>query len=106
MVSSCGYPRSLIAVEGSAELGRRFDILCYAKKGEKLYPLLLIECKAGALNRDAEQQLLGYNEKLQAPFVCLANGRSLETIWYERGERRSVPFLPSYQHLYDVYLRQ
>ena len=99
MVAECGYPRSLIAKEGSASQGRRFDILCYKPGEEGLAPLLLVECKAGALTPSAEQQLLGYNQFIQAPFVCLANGTSVETIWYEQGQRRSVPFIPPYNQL-------
>ena len=99
MVAEGGYPRSLIAKEGSASQVRRFDVLCYRRSVEGLAPLLLIECKAGALTPSAEQQLLGYNQFIRAPFICLANGTSLETIWYEQGQRRSVPFLPPYTQL-------
>lgn len=102
MVASCGYPRALISTEGSASQGRRFDVLCYMKQGEALVPLLLIECKAGALTEAAEKQLLGYNSFIQAPFICLANGKEIKTIWHEGKMRKSVPFLPLYQQLYDL----
>lgn len=102
MVADCGYPRALISTEGSASQNRRFDILCYLKRGADLVPLLLIECKAGALTKAAENQLLGYNRFIQAPFICLANGNQIETIWFEGTKRRSVPFLPPYKQLYDL----
>jgi hypothetical protein len=109
MVAQCGYPRSLLAVEGEIEKEggresgwpRRFDIVCYQRCKDRLQPLLLVECKAGALTEKAERQLLGYNLTIQAPFLALANGSSLQTIWFEKGEKRSIPFLPSYQQLLE-----
>lgn len=52
---------------------RRIDLLLFDGSGQGLRPLLLVECKAVALNRSAERQLLSYNVFLKAPYVCLVN---------------------------------
>lgn len=78
LTESLGYPASLIAVEKSLkELVqgpfpplRRADILCFTQSGS---PLLLIECKAVALNEAMQRQLKGYNYYVKAPFIALVN---------------------------------
>ncbi|MBS0625047.1 MAG: type I restriction enzyme HsdR N-terminal domain-containing protein [Verrucomicrobia bacterium] len=95
-----GFPKGLIAVEKGIEADRRFDLLCYYRADE-LKPLLLIECKAHSLNVEAENQLFGYNAKLGAPFVCLANGSETRLLWREQGRTASVPFIPPYAQLIE-----
>lgn len=90
-----GYPKGLIAVEKKVG-SRRFDIVCYTKE---MKPILLVECKAGAINEAAQQQAIGYNEKIGAPFLCIVGATEVKTIWWEGGRWQSVPFLPSYQQL-------
>lgn len=95
MTEKFGYPRELIGVEreistlphlkGALLKGvkipkRRFDLVCFAGKIHKefpLYPLLLIECKAIALSEKALQQVLGYNYYVGAYFVAIANGQGV-----------------------------
>ncbi len=109
-----GFPKELIAVEKElsqlphlAEKNvppRRLDILCYGKEihpDYPLYPLLLIECKRGNLDNDAEEQLLGYNFYVQAHFVAIAakNGVLFGYAPQKGGVNQFLTFIPSYQQL-------
>lgn len=86
MVQKLGYPRELISLEKEIALlphlshlpkktipKRRIDILVFAKGEEGMRPLLMIECKAVALNESHVQQLISYNTFVQAPFIALVN---------------------------------
>lgn len=97
MVEELGFPKGLISVERAAQQQRRTDIVCYTKE---MRPLLLIECKAGAILEAAIAQAIGYNDQVKAPFICLANGDGATTFWFEGKERKSVPFLPQFKELY------
>lgn len=107
MVQELGYPLRLMAVEkdlaalagGHADLRRRIDIVCFFKAEEGLLPLLLVECKAGSIEKGAEEQALGYNDLIQAPFICLVGNKEAKTLWREQGKTASVPFLPAYKQL-------
>jgi hypothetical protein len=95
MMFGLGYPKGLISVERA--IGeRRYDIVCFSPQ---MAPLLLVECKAEHADEAAIQQALGYNGTIKAPFICLATAGCTVTYWYERGELKSVPFLPAYQEL-------
>ncbi len=97
MIGVLGYPKGLIAVEKEfAAIGRRADVVCYRSN---FCPLLVVECKAGECTQKARQQVLGYNAALGAPFVCIAGQKEIFTLWLEKGEITSVPFLPSYLDL-------
>ena len=99
MIGPLGYPKGLLAVEKElSTFSRRVDLLCFVPGKEGLSPLLLVECKASD-EMDGELQAFGYNQKLQAPFVALAGPSKVKTIWREREQFRSVPFLPTYQQL-------
>ncbi|MCF7806844.1 MAG: type I restriction enzyme HsdR N-terminal domain-containing protein [Simkaniaceae bacterium] len=75
MTDQGGYPKSLIAIERGIQglktkrVNRRFDIICYHPSGS---PLLLIECKAEILNEATENQVIGYNTHVIAPFIAIA----------------------------------
>lgn len=109
MLGPLGYPKGLLSVEKdlasfvrdpkSLDPNRRIDILCYTPYKEGLRPLLLIECKAKEKFAKAEQQILGYNEVIQAPFLCVIQGEVTKTFWFQNGALHSVPFLPPYQQL-------
>ncbi len=102
MVGSLGFPKGLIAVE--AQVGgrkRRADIICYALMPQ-MRPLLVVECKALALSEEAEAQAFGYNSILGAPFICLAGGEGIATLWLERGKISRIPCLPPFKELYDA----
>ena len=105
MIGPLGYPRGLISIELEVkETSRRVDLLCYYKAGEEMRPLLLIECKAHSLNRDAENQLFGYNATVGAPFICLVSSVETKMLWREKGKTQSIPYLPSYIQLKDKVL--
>jgi hypothetical protein len=101
MIDELGFPKGLISVE-KAIGPRRFDIVCYTKE---MTPLLLIECKAEMLNEKALRQVFGYNEMIRAPFLSLAWGSEVKTIWKEKEDFASVPFLPKFQELYEISKR-
>lgn len=78
---SLQFPKDLIIVEKMLSdlntsglpcpVNRRVDILCYTPSLNGLKPLLLIECKAVSLTVCHQDQLEGYNQWIQAPFVAL-----------------------------------
>jgi len=87
MVNHLGYPKSLIGVEKGlcsltlSNLDRRIDIVCYCKRGQ---PLLLIECKAALpLTQVVENQLIGYNNVVKAPYLALANEQEVKMGFYD-----------------------
>lgn len=101
MIVKLGFPKGLISVE--RKIGsRRFDLVCYTKE---MKTLLLVECKAGAIDEAATRQALGYNDVVKAPFVCLVNPREMITLWHEQGRIASVPFLPTFKDLYEISRR-
>lgn len=107
MTQKLGYPKGLLAVEkdlaslakGSFDPNRRIDLLCYTPSLEGLCPLILFECKAKATDVKGESQLLGYNEAIKAPFLCLLLGETAKTFWIRSKKIESVPFLPTYREL-------
>ncbi len=101
MISGLGFPKGLISIEKG--IGRRrTDLVCYTRE---MNPLLLVECKAGELSSMAMRQALGYNAALKAPFISLANSEEIKTFWQEKGKISSVPFLPMFQELYEIFRR-
>lgn len=99
MIGPLAFPKSLIAVEKKLGPGRRADIIAYFKKGTELKPLLLVECKAEKIDREAYWQASGYNAFLAAPFICLADANGITTFWKEERGLKSAPFLPPYSQL-------
>lgn len=118
MIRKLGYPKGYLWVEreifslphlkGTSlpNTFRRADILCFAKEIHPeydLFPLLLIECKAGHWNQKAKEQVLGYNESVGAYFVAVAGCAQTQTLWFNSKKQcyDSVDFLPSYEELND-----
>ncbi len=106
MIGPLQYPRGLLSVEKGIETvvqgqksSRRVDILCFTPGGDGLLPLLILECKAENLGLRAEQQVLGYNYFICAPFVAIASQKGAKLFWQEESVMKSVPFLPSYEQL-------
>ncbi len=106
LIHQLSFPKQLIAVEKQiGELPhlkgrsgipkRRVDILCFAGG---IHPLLLIECKEGDVTAADEQQVLGYNHYIQAPFVAVAGKDGARLIFPQR-----VPFIPSYPQLMERF---
>ena len=98
MIGELGFPKGLISVERAIG-NRRYDILVFSRE---MAPLLLIECKADAIDEAALQQALGYNETVKAPFICLCGIDQIKTLWHEKGKMASVPFLPKFEELYAM----
>lgn len=99
MISSLGYPKGLLSVEVTlTTVKRRADIVCYANLST-FSPLLVVECKAATLSLEAEAQVFGYNSLFGAPFICLAGGDEVATLWLEGGQMKRIPFLPAYEEL-------
>lgn len=99
MIDTLSFPKGLIAVEALLESGRRADIVCYYKKNDALFPLLVVECKAQVLEEEAYLQGAGYQTTLLAPFLCLAHPKGMRTFWKEKEIVRSMAFLPPYLQL-------
>jgi hypothetical protein len=114
MVYALGYPKTLITIEKelkelphlahTAPPHRRIDILCYGKKIHPeyaLYPLLLIECKAHAIDQPAKEQLMGYNNSVGAYFIALAAPYEVQFGYLDKKRGHTVfhAGLPTYQEL-------
>lgn len=113
MIKELGFPQHTLAVE--KELSslphvlpksipkRRADILCFTKGIHlefDLYPLLLIECKAIKLTRKTINQVVGYNQFVNAYFIAIANSNSIRTGYRTPdGFYKFVDYLPEYQEL-------
>lgn len=122
MTGQLGYPSNLLVVEKELSLlphlalksgkvpDRRADIVCFGKgihPDYDLYPLLLIECKAVALNSKVLNQVAGYNQFVKSYFISVANQGEIQTGWYNQPEKKYqfVPFLPTYQELIESVKR-
>lgn len=114
MLGELGYPLSFLSIESElAQLphlklvprdevpNRRADIIAFQKTGVELLPLLMVECKAVPLTPKFAQQVVGYNEVVQAPFVALANQTQVLTGYFdhEAGHYEFKEGLPSYASL-------
>jgi len=107
MKEQLSYPKEMISVErslssfphlaGKKVPNRRFDIAVFGTKD--VVPLLVIECKAVPLNRDAFDQVIGYNHLVQAPFIALANGDEVITLMKKNDGYIEKEGLPTYDFL-------
>jgi hypothetical protein len=86
--------RSLPGIEGNIP-DRRIDVLAFRKVGGILKPLLLMECKRGALMREALNQVIAYNYYVKAPYVAIVNLD--EIMLYSDAE--VCDFLPSFEEM-------
>lgn len=76
MVSSLGYPKALIKIEGGLKyntLRKRSDILVFDRDGQ---PWMLVECKAPEHNikEDTLRQASVYNARHRAKYITVTNG--------------------------------
>lgn len=107
MINDLGYPPSQIAVETAlSELphlknlpktfpDRRIDI-CVFYQGA---PILLIECKAGAVEDKALRQLSGYLHWVKAPYFALVGDREVKTYHLKDQEVVCLAGLPFWDSL-------
>lgn len=83
---------------------RRADLVCFAKNGESLYPLLLVECKATPITSKMLRQAIGYNYFLKAAFIAIVGPFETHLGWFEK-EKGAYQFLPkllSYSQLLSL----
>jgi hypothetical protein len=109
MIKELGFKKSLLSVEKKLDLlpnssfqpsNRRLDILAYAKGTKGLFPLLVIECKAIALNSEVIKQVSGYNHFIGARFMGVVNQDSFKLFWKKKDNQLEfVDFLPTYDEL-------
>ncbi|MCB1135081.1 MAG: type I restriction enzyme HsdR N-terminal domain-containing protein, partial [Chlamydiia bacterium] len=115
LVEVLGFPKSTLLVEkGLKELphlshvsglpNRRVDIVCYGRDihpEHRLYPLLLIECKAVPLSARVQQQVVGYNHYVGAYFLAIANEDQIEWASFSAEQQRYIfqAGLPTYESL-------
>jgi hypothetical protein len=101
MLSSLGYPRSLIRVEGGLtfnERQKRSDIVVYDRTGK---PWMLVECKSPdiRISQRTVDQAATYNATLQAPYLVVTNGLThhfFAVDWLAK-QTRALDSMPSYE---------
>ena len=66
----------------------RADLVCYSRD---FSPEILIECKSEkvSLKERAAEQIAGYNQHIQAPYLLLTNG--LDDLWYDLRKAEQGP---------------
>ncbi len=97
LIQVCNYPAELIAIEKTIQLGdlnKRFDILIY--QGDK--PWMIIECKEAntTLSEKTIQQLLQYQQVLEASFLIASNGHETIGAEIKLGKLHSLQHFPNY----------
>lgn len=117
MQHQLGFPQSLLLTEKKLTAlphiqddvtipMRRFDIICMAKglhPEHAYYPLLMVECKAGKLDKEVMRQVVGYNRFIQAFFVAIANPKEFYLGRFD-GNKGQYVFscrFPSYETLLE-----
>jgi hypothetical protein len=99
LIQVCAYPAALIAIEKTIQLGdlnKRFDILVY--QGEK--PWMIIECKESntPLSDKTIQQLLQYQQVLEATYLIASNGHETIGAEIKLGKLHTLHHFPNYDH--------
>ncbi len=100
LIQVCAYPATLIAIEKTIQLGdlnKRFDILVY--QGEK--PWMIIECKESntPLSDKTIQQLLQYQQVLEATYLIASNGHETIGAQIKLGNLHALHQFPNYDNL-------
>lgn len=87
-----GWSKHRISTEEAIDLpqkeaAHRTDLICYTRE---FRPFLLVECKAEnvKLSNQTAEQIARYNQKVDAPYLLLTNGRT--DFWYQINEEASV----------------
>ncbi|MEY3538816.1 MAG: hypothetical protein RL188_233 [Bacteroidota bacterium] len=99
LIQVCQYPAALIAIEKTIQLGdlnKRFDILVF--QGEK--PWMIIECKESnkPLSDKTIQQLLQYQQVLEATYLIASNGHETIGAQIKLGKLHALHQFPNYDH--------
>lgn len=106
LISSLGYPKSLIRTESGLNRGKkllRSDILVHDRAGS---PLVLVECKSFSvkINKEVLYQAVSYNETIKAKCIILSNGMMHYCLMLnlEKQKFEQVFAIPEYKEL-SVY---
>ncbi len=112
MIEHLGFPIAQLVVEKKINQlphlkslsrslpNRRIDLLAYyLEEGGEMKPLLLIECKAIALNISALRQMMGYQSLISCPFMAIANEEEIRVGYWYKEKLSEIPFLPDYRQL-------
>ncbi len=98
LISELGFSRNLIRTELGTQyhaLNKRTDLLIFDKTGQ---PYMLVECKAAdvKISDKVVEQASRYNLTLQAPYLCVTNGRNTYCfhIDFESGVATQLAELP------------
>lgn len=96
MMHALQYPDTYIAIEKEIIVGKlkkRFDLLIYDAMHQ---PWMLIECKASAvaLNESTAEQLLRYQQILQAQYLVITNGKDVMGWEFQNGEINTLKNWP------------
>ncbi len=114
MIGELKFPKELLAVEKELKAlphlmedksllpNRRIDLLSFMKKGDTVSPLVLIECKEGALSQEALDQALGYNHYVKAPYVAIVNHSEVRFRYQLSCRSCEISRLPSYLELIEA----
>lgn len=118
MLEELGYPIGLIAVEksiGSLNFSKmpiprsltkkRMDIVIFSPQAlSSTIPLLLVECKSGAVNRRALLQVISYNRFVRSPVITLCNGDTCLTGMLDRRRQKFIfqKGIPSFKELLQL----
>lgn len=103
LINEAGFSRNRISFESPVSLPddksySRSDIICY---DETFHPLLLVECKAPAVQLDERTaiQIARYNTKVGASFLMTTNG--MRDFWFE-SKNEKVNLLAELPSMFSV----
>ena len=101
ILEELAYPRSMVKVESGLkvnQLQKRSDVVVYDRNAR---PFLLAECKSWKIpiSQDAFDQILIYNQQMDAPYLVLTNGIHHFCCEMDRksGKARFLNTIPVYQ---------
>jgi hypothetical protein len=98
MIEVLQFPSVYLSIEKEIQVGKlkkRFDLLIYDATHQ---PWMLIECKASSvtLNESTAEQLLRYQQILQAKYLVITNGKEVMGWEYQNGEINTLNDWPGW----------
>jgi len=109
-----GFPKELLVIERELKMlphlkhypdplpTRRVDVLSFGKGATDIFPLLLIECKEGALSQQALDQALAYNTFVQAYYVAIVNQDQIRLKYNLACSKCEIDRLPCFKDLMEA----
>ena len=97
LIQVCRYPAELIAIEKTIQLGalnKRFDIVVYQEQS----PWMILECKEAntPLSEKTIEQLLQYQQVLEATYLIASNGHETIGAEIKLGKLHHLHHFPNY----------